>query len=159
MVRSQVKHFNVLVLVSRAKDHLKMIAAAKPFFEKMATENNFSVDFTDDSSQINTKNLARYQVFVMLHLAPFDISYEQQDALQRFVEEGNGWVGIHAAGLTGKRFLRPGTRYWQWFEDFMGGILYSPHPPYQKGTVIIENHRHPVTKNLPDKLEISDEWY
>ncbi|MDP4248719.1 MAG: ThuA domain-containing protein [Bacteroidota bacterium] len=158
-VKCQTKRFNVLVLASRAKDHLKMISAAKPFLEKMGAENNFSVDFTDDSSKINTDNLARYQVFVMLDLAPFDMSYSQQAALQRFVEEGNGWVGIHAAGLTGKQFLAPGTRYWQWFEDFMGGVVYSPHPAYQKGTVIIEDHKHPAMEHLPEKLEISDEWY
>ncbi len=61
-VSCQTKHFRVLVLASRAKDHLKMIAAAKPFLEKMGAENNFSVDFTDDSSKINTDNLAGYQV-------------------------------------------------------------------------------------------------
>jgi type 1 glutamine amidotransferase len=158
-LKSQTHHFSVLVVASRAKDHVKMIAAAKPFLEKMGAENNFSVDFTDDSSKINDENLANYQVFVMLDLAPFDMSYAQQDALQRFVESGKGWVGIHAAGLTGKEFLAPGKRYWQWFEDFMGGVLYSPHPAYQKGSVVIEDRRHPTTKHLPARLDVSDEWY
>ncbi len=151
--------FNVLVVASRAKDHLVMIESAKPFFEKMAKENNFSLDFTDDTSKINDANLSKYQVFIMLHLAPFDMSYSQQAAMQKFIEQGNGWVGIHAAGLTGKQFLGPDKTYWQWFEDFMGGITYSPHPKYQKATVIIEDHEHPVTKGLPAKFEISDEWY
>src|SRR5579871_6126261 len=105
-----------------------MITAARPFLEKMALDNHFSLDLTDDTSQINKANLSKYQVLVMLHLAPFDMSYAQQAALQQFVEEGKGWVGIHAAGLTGKEFLAPNTRYWQWFEDFMGGITYAPHP-------------------------------
>lgn len=157
--KAQPKTFRVLVVASRAKDHQKMIAAAKPFMEKMGADNNFTVDFTDDSSRINDKNLERYQVFVMLDLAPFDISYTQQAALKKFVEDGKGWVGIHAAGLTGKEFLAPGTRYWQWFEDFMGGVLYSPHPAYQKGVVIIEDRKHPATRRLPAKLAISDEWY
>ncbi|HVY73513.1 MAG TPA: ThuA domain-containing protein [Puia sp.] len=151
--------FRVLIVASRAKDHLKMIAAAKPFFERMAAENNFSVDFTDDTSRINDENLANYQVFVMLDLAPFDMSYAQQDALERFVKEGKGWVGIHAAGLTGTQFLAPGTKYWQWFEDFMGGIIYSPHPKYQPGTLVIEDRTHPATLHLPAKMQISDEWY
>jgi type 1 glutamine amidotransferase len=41
----------------------------------------------------------------------------------------------------------------------MGGILYSPHPYYQKGTVAIEDRKHPVTKGLPQRFEVSDEWY
>ncbi|HEY5408906.1 MAG TPA: ThuA domain-containing protein [Ginsengibacter sp.] len=158
-VKGQVKKFSVLVVASRAKDHINSINAAKPFFEKLGADNHFSVDFTDDTSKINDANLAHYQVFVMFHLAPFDMSYSQQAALQKFVEEGKGWVGVHAAGLTGKEFLAPGTKYWQWFEDFMGGVTYSPHPAYQDGVVVVEDTTNPITKNLPARFWISDEWY
>jgi type 1 glutamine amidotransferase len=151
--------FRVLIVASKAKDHLKSIAKAGAFFEKLGAENNFTVDFTDDADTINDKNLARYKVFVMFHLAPFDMTYPQQAALQKFVERGNGWVGIHAAGLTGKEFLAPETIYWQWFEGLMGNVLYSPHPYYQKGTVVVEDRTHPATRNLPERFEISDEWY
>lgn len=151
--------FRVLVVTSKAKDHMKMMECAKPFLEKIASQNKFMVVFTDDSSQINDANLKQYSVFVQLQLAPFDMSPSQQAALQKFAEQGKGWVGIHAAGLTGKSFVRPERSYWQWYEDFMGGIVYSPHPKFQKGTVVIEDSLHPVTKNLPAKFEISDEWY
>ena len=151
--------FRVLVVASRAKDHLKMIAAARPFFESMAVANHFDLDFSDDTSLINPANLAHYQVFVMLHLAPFDMSASQQAALQHFVEEGKGWVGIHAAGLTGRQFRGAGSPYWQWFEDFMGCIIYSPHPAFQKATLIVEDRKHPATLHLPARMEVPDEWY
>ncbi|MCW3117679.1 MAG: ThuA protein [Chitinophagaceae bacterium] len=151
--------FKVFVIVSSAKDHVKMVAAARPFLEKMAADNNFLIDITADTSKITDTNLANYQVFLQLHEAPFDMSYDQQAAIQKFIEQGKGWVGIHAAGLTGKDFLGPQKKYWQWFEDYMGGITYSPHPAFQKGVVIIEDHKHPVTKNLPDRFEVPDEWY
>jgi len=151
--------FRLLVVASRAKDHLKMIAAAKPVLEKLAKENGFAVDFTDDADTIKDENLSHYQAFMMLHLAPFDMKPAQQAALQKFIESGHGWIGIHAAGLTGREFLDPKTVYWEWFEGFMGGVLYSPHPFYQKGTVIIEDRHHPVTRGLPPRFEIADEWY
>jgi len=151
--------FRVLVVASRAKDHLKMIAAARPFFETMAAANHFDLDFSDDTSLINPVNLAHYQVFVMLHLAPFDMSASQQAALQHFVEDGKGWVGIHAAGLTGRQFRGAGSPYWQWFEDFMGGIIYSPHPAFQKASLIVEDRKHPATLHLPARMEVPDEWY
>ena len=134
---SQHPKFRLLVVASRAKDHLKMIAAARPVLEKLGEENHFAVDFTDDADTINDDNLKNYQAFMMLHLAPFDMTPPQQQALQRFIESGKGWIGIHAAGLTGREFLDPKSVYWEWFEGFMGGILYSPHPYYQKGTVAI----------------------
>ena len=151
--------FKVMVILSRAADHMKMMTSARPFLEKMAQENNFVVDITDDTSRLNDSNLAKYQVVIQLQQAPFDMSQDQQDALQRFIAQGKGWVGIHAAGLTGRDFVPPSKRYWQWFEDFMGGVIYSPHPAFQKGTVVIEDRNHPVTKNLPSRFEVSDEWY
>lgn len=151
--------FRALVILSRAADHGKMMASAKPFLEKIASANNFAVDISDDTSLLNDSNLAKYQVFIQLQQAPFDMSADQQSAVQRFVEQGKGWVGIHAAGLTGKDFVSPDVPYWQWFEDFMGGVVYSPHPAFQKGTVIIEDRTHPATRNLPAKFEVSDEWY
>lgn len=158
-VYGQTSQFKVLVVASLAKDHLRMIDSAAPFLKQMATQNNFSLDFTKDTSTINDANLANYDVFIMLHLAPFDMSYSQQAALQKFIESGKGWVGIHAAGLTGTQFLGTGTIYWQWFQDFMGGSVYSPHPAYQKGRLVIEDHKHAATKHLPASFEVSDEWY
>lgn len=151
--------FRVLAIESRAKDHSKMMRNARPFFEKMAAENNFEITISDDTSLINDKNLADYQVFIPLQQAPFDMSEAQQEALERFVKQGKGWVGIHAGGLTGRQFHGPNSRYWQWFEDFMGGVIYSPHPAFQKGTVVVEDHTHPAMRNLPDRFEVSDEWY
>ena len=156
---AQPERFKVLVLCSKAKDHTKMIAAGRPYLEKMADDNHFSIYITDDTSKINDNNLAQYQVVVQLHLAPFDMSYSQQEALQKFILQGKAWVGIHAAGLTGTGFLAPETKYWQWFEDFIGGVTYSPHPVFQNGTVVVEDRRHPAMRNLPEKFEIGDEWY
>jgi len=125
----------------------------------MAEENNFAMDFTDDATVINDDNLKQYQAFVMLHLAPFDMTPSEQAALPKFIEEGKGWVGIHAAGLTGREFLDPKSVYWEWFEGFMGGVLYSPHPHYQTGTVLVEDRKHPVMRGLPRSFSIGDEWY
>ena len=147
------------MVASSDSDHAEMICAAEPFFAKLAAENAFALDFTKDAGWIDEAKLAEYQVLVQLQLAPFDLPAREQAALQQFVDEGRGWIGIHAAGLTGRQFLAPETPYWQWFEDLMGGIVYSPHPAFQKGSVVLEDPDHPVTRNLPDSFELWDEWY
>ncbi len=111
-----------------------MMTAAGPMLKQMAVDNHFDLDITDDDSVINDANLARYQVFVQLQEAPFDMTASEQAALQKFIEQGHGWVGIHAAGLTGRDFIGRGAPYWSWFETYMGGVTYSPHPAFQKGT-------------------------
>jgi uncharacterized protein len=151
--------FRVLVVASRDPNHTPMIDKAQPLFDSIAQANDFTTDFTREPAVLTDEGLARYDVVVQLHLAPFDLENEQQNALERFVLRGKGWVGVHAAGLTGKQFLRGGAGYWQWFEDFLGGVVYSPHPALQKGTVIVEDRDHPVTRNLPPRFEVTDEWY
>lgn len=151
--------FRALVVGSRAKDHREMVEGAGAFFESLAEENGFTVEVTDDADVLNDTNLAGFQVFVMLHLAPFDMTPDQQSAVQRFVEGGGGWIGLHAAGLTGRGFVGKGSPYWEWFEDLMGGVVYTPHPPYQSGVVVVEDRQHPVTRNLPERFDFRDEWY
>jgi type 1 glutamine amidotransferase len=154
------KHpFKVLVVASADPDHDPMIKQAGAFFAKIASENNFELDFTRDAAQINELNLTNYQVVVQLHLAPFDMNQSEQTALQHFISRGKGWVGVHAAGLTGRQFIDPKTPYWQWFEKLMGDIVYSPHPQKQTGKIVIEDRDHPVMKNLPPSFNFYDEWY
>ena len=151
--------FKVLAVASADPDHDPMIIKSKAFLEKIADDNNFEITVTRDATLINEKNLENYQVFVMLHLAPFDMTGDQQTALQHFIEKGNGWVGVHAAGLTGTQFKGPDVPYWMWFEHLMGDIIYSPHPSKQTGTIVIEDRNHPVTKDLPASFRFYDEWY
>lgn len=156
---NDIPTFRALAVATKAKDHARMIESAEPFLAQMAKKNGFTIDTTFDVEAISDENLARCAVFVMLQLAPFEMPEPQQAALQRFIERGGGWVGIHAAGLTGNQFLRPGTTYWQWYEDLLGGVTYSPHPAYQTGEVIVEDRSHPATRSLPERFEMADEWY
>jgi type 1 glutamine amidotransferase len=156
---SLASELRVLVVASTDRYHWPMAGRSEPLFATIARENGFATDFTRNGAALTDENLVRYDVVVHLHLAPFDLSTEQQDALQRFILRGGGWVGVHAAGLTGRQFVGKDVRYWQWFEDFFGGVVYSPHPKLQKGTVIVEDRTHPVTRNLPARFEVVDEWY
>jgi uncharacterized protein len=156
---AQEPAFRVLVISTRAADHAAMIAAATPAVREMAVRNGFAVEFTQDVTQLDDAVLSRYDVLLQLHIAPFEIPAAQHAAFERFVVRGNGWVGIHAAGLTGRQFQDAGAPYWEWFEQFFGGVVYSPHPAFQKGSVVIEDRTRPATKNLPARFEIADEWY
>lgn len=155
--------FRVLLVTSSGPevdhDHDPMIVKAKPLFEKLAVENNFALDFSRDSGVLTEKNLANYQALVQMHLVPFNLTQDQQQAIQRFIERGGGWVGIHTTGITGKLYMDPNAPYWDWFQKAMGDVVYSPHPAIQTATIKIEDRTHPVTKNLPVTFRLKDEWY
>jgi uncharacterized protein len=149
----------VLVLGATDPYHSPMVDKAGPLFDAIAEQSHLVVELTRDPSTLTDDNLSRYAAIVQLHEAPFDLTSDQQLALQRFIVGGGGWVGVHAAGLTGAQFVHEGQRYWAWFEEFFGGVVYSPHPALQDGTVIVEDKTHPVTRNLPARFQVKDEWY
>ncbi|HVU59102.1 MAG TPA: ThuA domain-containing protein [Puia sp.] len=149
----------VLVVGSIDRYHYPMVKASGPLFQKLAAEYNLDIDVTCDLSALTEDNLAKYQVLIQLHQAPFELTDQQQYAIQQFITKGHGFIGLHAAGLTGAQFTRPGHTYWQWYEQLMGNAVYSPHPPLQQGTVVVEDHDHPVTRHLPGSFSIRDEWY
>src|SRR5258708_793651 len=152
--------FKVFMISSTASDHLAMSAAARTALPKMGMMYDFTVDATTDTSLINDANLAQYQVFLSMHLAPFEIKLEERAALEHFVQQGKGWVGVHAAGLVipteyPARNLPP----WDFYANLIAGVSYVNHPALQMGTIVIEDRTHPVTKNMPASFQIRDEWY
>jgi len=128
-ISGQNQKIKVLVVASNDPDHDAMIIASKPFFEKLATVNHLDLDYTRDSKVFTETNLSNYQVFIQLHLAPFDLTQDQQFAIQHFISRGNGWIGLHAAGLTGKDGKGDGSgidfkmedngNEWRWSEQWI----------------------------------------
>jgi type 1 glutamine amidotransferase len=156
---AQNPSFKVLVVASPDPDHGAMIIPSQAMLEKIGSENGFTVDFTRDASLITDENLLDYKVVVQLHLAYFEMTQKEQMALQHFISRGKGWVGIHAAGLTGTQFIGKGTPYWDWYQKMFGDVTYSNHPALQTGTIKVEDREHPVMKNLPASFSFYDEWY
>jgi type 1 glutamine amidotransferase len=74
----------------------------------------------------------------------------QREAMQRFIEAGGGFVGVHSA---------TDTEYdWAWYGQLVG-TYFGGHPQIQKAKVSITDKIHPATADLPDSLERTDEWY
>ena len=139
--------------------HSPMVQCAVTMFDKIAAENELDLHFTTDTAEISIATLTNYDVFVQLHVAPYDLSASQQFAIQQFISRGKGWIGIHAAGLIGKNIQPADKHSWRWYWDLLGGVNYTPHPPLQDGTIKIEDRSHPVVSNLPETFILRDEWY
>jgi type 1 glutamine amidotransferase len=152
---------NTRVFVIGAVDqyHSPMAQCGRDMLQRIASENDLDLHFTTDTAEITLATLTRYDVFIQLHVAPYDLSAKQQYAIQQFISKGKGWIGIHAAGLIGKDFHDDNRHDWKWYWKLLGGANYTPHPPLQDGTVKIEDNNHPITRNLPATFNLRDEWY
>lgn len=126
------------------------IPAGIEAIKKLGKENHFLVDATEDSLAINSKNLKQYQAVIFLSASGHVLGESQKLALQKFIEKGKGFVGIHSATNC--------EPDWSWYTQMIGGI-FDGHPEPQNAKLIIVNHEHPSTKYLPAIWERKDEWY
>jgi len=49
--------------------------------------------------------------------------------------------------------------YWKWFEDFFGGVVYSPPPRLPEGDGVVRTGDNPAMKNLPATFRNIRRWY
>lgn len=151
--------FQVIALAEAHSIHRPFVDAAKIWLKKEAEENNFSVDYIENTEKIDDAFLSRYQLFVQLDYPPYGWTPKAVAAFTRYIEEGRGgWMGFHHATLLGEF---DGYPMWPWFSQFMGGIRFTDYiPKFATATVAVEDESHPVMKNIPSSFVVDqEEWY
>lgn len=161
VVRAQFKpKFRVVAIAEKGnRDHQAFVDAAHAYLDKLAKENNFAVDYIENTQPINDAFLAKYKLFIQLNYPPYMWTETAQKAMQRYIIEGRGgWIGFHHAALLGDFDGYPMN---PWFSKFMGDIRYTSYiPGFAKATVRIEDHSHPAMEGLPDSFVVQhEEWY
>jgi uncharacterized protein len=151
--------FHVIALAEHGGIHKSFVDAAKVWLGKMGSENNFSVDYIEDTARIDDAFLAKYALFIQLNYPPYNWTDTAQAAFIKYIEQGKGgWIGFHHATLLGEF---DGFQMWPWFHQFMGGIRFKDYiASFVTGTVTVEDANHPVMKGVPSSFIIADEeWY
>ena len=157
--KSKKSKFKALVLYENGGHHLAFSNAAKPWFNKLAIDSSFTIDYIQNTKTINEALLKKYQVFIQLDYPPYTWSEESMKAFEKYMNDGKGgWVGLHHATLLGEF---DGYPMWQWFSDFMGGIKFVDYiPTFASAKVTIEDQSHPITKGVPSIFTVNtEEWY
>ena len=118
--------------------------------KKLGSDNNFSVDASEDSLYLTDANLKNYKTIIFLSTTGTILGKEQEVALQNFIHKGGGFVGIHAA--TDCEYN------WQWYVKMIGANFLS-HPQQQEAKLVIVDATDISTKHLPATWVRKDEWY
>ncbi|MDT0265330.1 ThuA domain-containing protein [Streptomyces sp. DSM 44915] len=126
------------------------IPAGIAAIEALGADHGFDVTATEDAAVFNDADLADYEVVIWLSTTGDVLDDDQQAAFERYITNGGGYAGVHAAA---------DTEYdWPWYGELVGGY-FAGHPEPQTATIHVEDADHPSTAALPAEWERHDEWY
>ena len=126
------------------------IPAGIAAIKAMGEANKFMVEATEDSLAFTDENLSKYKAVIFLSTTGNVLGEAQEKALEKFIQHGGGFVGVHAAA---------DCEYdWPWYVKMVGASFLS-HPEQQVAKLLVKDKTHRSTKHLPDTWERKDEWY
>ena len=73
----------MIALAEHGGIHKPFVDAAKVWLGKLATENNFTVDYIEDTEKIDDAFLAKYNLFIQLNYPPYNWTDTRQGRLHQ----------------------------------------------------------------------------
>src|ERR1700722_16373460 len=134
--------FRVIAMAETGGIHAPYVVAAKKWLNQLAADNNFTIDYIENSDKIDDDFLSQHELFIQLNYPPYAWKPAAVAAFKKYINEGRGgWIGFHHASLLGEF---DGYPMWKWFSDFMGGVRWTDYiPTFAAATVIVEDRNHP----------------
>jgi uncharacterized protein len=135
--------------------HEEAIPAANAMFAGLAKAKGWGYYQTENGAAFSPAILARFDAVVFNNVSGDVFTPAQRNAFKAWLENGGGYVGIHAAGDNSHAA-------WDWYMNELIGTVFTQHtmkPQFQKATVHVEDPNHPVTKGLPASWQRIEEWY
>lgn len=136
--------------------HKEAIPVAKSVFSNLISEQGWQPYLTDNAAVHSAELLAKFDVIIWNNVSGDVLTEPQRAALQQWLENGGGWLGVHAAGGD--------PRYrWSWYVDTLLGaqfIGHTMHPQFQDAEVLVTDPELAITRHLPSPWTIAqEEWY
>ena len=152
---AKAPRFKALLCYSETAEpaHVEFGRQAVDFFNDLTVGNGFILDVAKDFTGYDYDKLAAYDVVIAINTAPG--SKSEREAFEKYMENGGGWIGFHAAGYNDNGTKLP------WFNEFLGcGTFLCNNWPPQPALLDVNLTNHPVTKNLPVSFVApKNEWY
>ena len=151
--------FKVIAFYTAKNDqaHISFVHEANKRFPKIAEENHFVYDSTDNWNNLNAKFLANYQVVLFLDTRPETL--EQRKAFEKYMKDGGGFIGFHFSAFALNDSEYP--QNWNWYHNtFLGSGEYVSNTWKPTLAVLKIENQHSATKNLPKTFASApNEWY
>lgn len=133
--------------------HKQFAKDAIDFFTRLTEGDGYILKTTSSLKEYDYENLKEFNTIIAVNISPADP--EERKLFEKYMENGGGWLGFHAAGYNDE------NTGWPWFNEFLGcGNFYCNNWPPQPALVDVDISDSPVTKNLPVSFVAPEtEWY
>lgn len=150
-VASHAAQFRVLMITTTDGWHHESINDAVPAIRTLAQKHFFEVVWEENIDRMFTEDgLKDFDVILFVSTTGDILNAEQQKTMEKFIQSGKGFVGVHAAS---------DTEYdWPWFTQLVGRMFHI-HPVIQTAELSVIDRKFPGMARMPDKFLFTDEWY
>jgi type 1 glutamine amidotransferase len=149
-VQAQQKQFKALIVTTTNGWHHESLHYGVVALKEMATRNFFDAELFQDPNSFNDSFLKQFQVIIFLNTTGDILNAEQQKVMERFIQSGKGFVGIHSAS---------DTEYdWDWYTKLVGRMFYI-HPAVQTAKLKVLDSSFPGLQGFEQGKLWTDEWY
>lgn len=144
------KQFSVLLITETAGYHHESIMNGIPALNTLADTHNFKITRQQNSNKITENTLQEFDAVIFLNTTANIFDDEEQEAFEKFIRSGKGYVGVHAASDT--------EYEWDWYTKLVGRMFHI-HPVQQTAKLRIIDKNFPGLEHFPNTLLWTDEWY
>src|SRR5690554_4193935 len=149
-VQADPGQFNVLLYTKMEGFHHKAVNEGVQAMRQMAQKHHFNIDWHEDANMFSDERLARYDAIVFLMTTGDVLNEDQRAAMKRFIQSGNGFVGIHSASDT--------LYGWEWYTKLVGR-MFRIHPVIQTAELQVVDRAFPKVERMPERFLWTDEYY
>jgi uncharacterized protein len=144
------KQFKALIVTTTRGWHHESLHAGVLALQDLGRKNFFDAVLWEDPNGFTDQFLSQFQVVIFLNTTGDIFDSAQQKVMERFIQSGKGYVGIHSA---------TDTEYdWDWYNKLVGRMFHI-HPTIQTARLIVADTTFPGLQGFANNKLWTDEWY
>ena len=150
MANAQQKQFKALLVTTTNGWHHESLHSGVLAIQQLGVKNYFDVVLFENPNGFTDKYLEQFQVVIFLNTTGNIFDSAQQKVMERFIQSGKGFVGIHSAS---------DTEYdWEWYNKLVGRMFHI-HPVIQTARLNIVDDKFSGMQGFANGKLWTDEWY
>ena len=149
-VQAQQKQFRALIVTTTRGWHHESLHAGVLALQELGKKNFFDAVLYEDPKGFTDDYVKQFQVIIFLNTTGDIFDSAQQKVMERFIQSGKGYVGIHSAS---------DTEYdWEWYTKLVGR-MFVIHPAVQTARLNVLDAEFPGIQGFTGNKLWTDEWY